>query len=422
VAEQLIRIGVRCVVAAGWAVEDDPAKLFARTFYQQLLRGQRFIDAVAEARAHTYARYPRSNTWAAYQCYGDPDWTYQGAKASAAKRVYAPAVASASALELQLHTLTMQHKFDGLPSDDMRERLDYLANVCKGRWDRQGAVAAAFGVAYGEAEELERAIEWYSRAIEAPDGGAGLKALEQLGNLRARHGAKSGDREEILEAVRLLERVCAFGSTAERESLLGSAYKRLARVEANATAQQDALTQSLAHYETAASIAHDLGSDDFFYPAINRMRIELRLRGASSRGAQFKAAELERVRQCLLRKSATDPNFWSAVIPIELAIYEAVSRESLAAALDAILVDLADMERRARSAREWSSVVYEIRWTLEPYLQAPGVAAVERQAVEKLLKALPKEKNASKETPAAKKRPKAKTKATRKKNRKPKKK
>ena len=29
VAEQLIQIGVRCVVAAGWAVDDEPAKLFA---------------------------------------------------------------------------------------------------------------------------------------------------------------------------------------------------------------------------------------------------------------------------------------------------------------------------------------------------------------------------------------------------------
>src|SRR5690606_37719722 len=106
-------------------------KLFARTFYQQLVNGQRFIDAVANARALTYARYPRSNTWAAYQCYGDPDWTYQGAAARAAKRFYTPEIPSPSTLELQLQTLVMQHRFDGLADDEMRERLDGLANVCK---------------------------------------------------------------------------------------------------------------------------------------------------------------------------------------------------------------------------------------------------------------------------------------------------
>ena len=51
VARTLIDLGVRCVVAAGWAVDDAAAGEFATTFYQSLLRGERFIDAVARARA-----------------------------------------------------------------------------------------------------------------------------------------------------------------------------------------------------------------------------------------------------------------------------------------------------------------------------------------------------------------------------------
>ncbi|MET0657265.1 MAG: CHAT domain-containing protein, partial [Steroidobacteraceae bacterium] len=76
VAEELIKIGVHCVIAAGWAVQDDAAKLFARTFYESLLNGRSFIDAVGNARTATYQKYPDDNTWAAYQCYGDPDWTF----------------------------------------------------------------------------------------------------------------------------------------------------------------------------------------------------------------------------------------------------------------------------------------------------------------------------------------------------------
>ena len=43
VAEALIKVGVRCVIAAGWAVEDIQAMAFAQTFYQHLLAGERFI-------------------------------------------------------------------------------------------------------------------------------------------------------------------------------------------------------------------------------------------------------------------------------------------------------------------------------------------------------------------------------------------
>jgi hypothetical protein len=73
VAGALIEIGVRCVVAAGWAVDDAAAAEFASTFYGSLMRGSRFIDAVAEARLAAFRGYPGVNTWAAYQCYGDAD-------------------------------------------------------------------------------------------------------------------------------------------------------------------------------------------------------------------------------------------------------------------------------------------------------------------------------------------------------------
>ena len=75
VAEELIKIGVRCVVAAGWAVDDARRERRSpTTFYEALLRGRRFIDAVAEAREAACAM--GGNTWAAYQCYGDPDWRF----------------------------------------------------------------------------------------------------------------------------------------------------------------------------------------------------------------------------------------------------------------------------------------------------------------------------------------------------------
>ena len=75
VAEELIAMGVRCVVAAGWAVGDEAARVFALRFYERLLDGASFGLAVAEARRATKAE--GGNTWGAYQCYGDPGWRYR---------------------------------------------------------------------------------------------------------------------------------------------------------------------------------------------------------------------------------------------------------------------------------------------------------------------------------------------------------
>jgi pimeloyl-ACP methyl ester carboxylesterase len=69
--------GCRAVVAAGWAVADDAATTFAESFYRALIDGRaEFVEAVREARETTYeAHGSSSNTWGAYQCYGDPRYT-----------------------------------------------------------------------------------------------------------------------------------------------------------------------------------------------------------------------------------------------------------------------------------------------------------------------------------------------------------
>jgi hypothetical protein len=74
VAHELIAIGVRAVVAAGWSVDDAPAMAFATKLYTQMLvEGEGFGDAVRAARKEARSQSP-SMTWAAYQCYGDPEF------------------------------------------------------------------------------------------------------------------------------------------------------------------------------------------------------------------------------------------------------------------------------------------------------------------------------------------------------------
>ncbi|EWT02401.1 hypothetical protein N865_06035 [Intrasporangium oryzae NRRL B-24470] len=73
-ATELIEIGVRGVVACGWAVDDGAASTFASSLYAALLDGEPFGEAVSKARTATWEQHPDVNTWGAYQCYGDPDF------------------------------------------------------------------------------------------------------------------------------------------------------------------------------------------------------------------------------------------------------------------------------------------------------------------------------------------------------------
>jgi len=53
-AAQLIRMGVRVVVAAGWAVDDKAAGAFAEYFYGEMFSGATFGDAVRKARGRIH--------------------------------------------------------------------------------------------------------------------------------------------------------------------------------------------------------------------------------------------------------------------------------------------------------------------------------------------------------------------------------
>lgn len=71
---ELLKAGVKVVVAPGWAVDDMSAAQFSETFFTILATGRPFEEAVAGARVASYKAAPDLTTWAAYQAWGDPDY------------------------------------------------------------------------------------------------------------------------------------------------------------------------------------------------------------------------------------------------------------------------------------------------------------------------------------------------------------
>ena len=400
IAEALIGVGVRCVIAAGWAVEDRPAEVFATTFYRVLLRGERFIDAVAQARLAAWNENRAGNTWAAYQCYGDPGWTWRRG-GSETRRTPAPlgdefaAVSSPVALTLALENLVVKMRYGGGKLAEQHDKVMFLAERYAEPWGGMGAVAESLGLAFAEANDLEKAIHWYRQAVAAFDASDSLRAPEQLGNLLARRGEQTSDpvlaRRDIDEAIDRLSRLVDIQKTPERLNLLGSAWKRAALVAArtgdpsDSAAEQAALSAMARHYAEAEALELPGQRERGFYPAMNAIAAELRLAFLRDVAPAIDAERWRRVQAALQAAATQRPDFWSVAGLTELRIQQALAGSALAASCADLVAELQDLKARVPSPKMWDSVLAQSRFLLDPY--QPRLEA-ERRAVATLLTTL----------------------------------
>ncbi|HPE02264.1 MAG TPA: CHAT domain-containing protein [Burkholderiaceae bacterium] len=411
VAEALIGIGVRCVVAAGWAVDDAAARHFAASFYEELLRGSRFIDAIGVARESTWREYPASNTWAAYQCYGDPDWVFSAGRAdvpgaSRRRRDYGRSIASPSGLMLALQTIAVESEFDRSANGpaQRRETIARLEARFAPAWGARGDVSAAFGEAYTRARDAAAAMRWYERALVALDGSAPMNVAERLANLRARFAYEEMTRtlrdpqadkvaaaarahEQIDRAIELLQRLAAIDASVERANLLGAAWKRrvlVARAAGQSELEAQALAKVLEHYREAEIKAGAAGSDEVFYPGMNRLAAELVTHFGEPAPRPVPDDEAQRLEAILARRADLDPSFWPFVQTVELRLYVALAKRSLAEVMSGARTQFEILRERVITPEEWKTVRDQANFVLGAYLKT-GLASAEREAAQSLL-------------------------------------
>ena len=384
VAEELIKKGVRCVIVAGWAVDDDTAKIFATEFYTHLLQGARFIDAVAAARMAAWTHDKDGKTWAAYQCYGDPNWCWDRPADPAVAQPQSladefDAIGSAQALVLALETVTINARYQSEKRDDCWIKVSYLEKNFGDSWPGSGRVAEAFGLAWVEAGELGRAIAWSRKAVAANDGSASIRALEQLGNTlvlaawedvckaqgskqgrqAALDAAVAGAHHDLTEAILMLEGLNTIQTSAERQSLWASAYKRKAMVHKTDNRKDDALNavaQMQQRYLRAEELGRAGGGTDWFYPALNKIAAQVITYLHDRANKPFDAAAAALLAHGLEQKIHAAPDFQSVVSRIELSIYCALAGDTLPADVGTILAQFDDLFVRAKAPRYWNSV------------------------------------------------------------------
>ena len=398
VATEFIRMGVHAVIAAGWAVDDGAALTFATLFYDRMLEGTPFGQAVKEARTTTFNLHPQTNTWGAYQCYGDPD--YRLVRKSEAMRVTQKEISFVSRQEALVEIANLAARLTTKAGEAQQGELEWLAAILKAleerKWleknSKNGKIWAALANVYSEAQRFTDAIEHVRVAIALDPSAITLKDIEQLANLLGRQALAShlvapGNTKEtrgkprvetdIDEAISLLKWLMgapssresdierekgasadtAPGKTVERLSLLGSAYKRKAWVSKN---PGPALEQMKQAYEKAFNLA-ERQKGSTLYPKLNQMFAELILSWDSKRKRHRTkgelSKELERLKSELERYSSAKDSFWDEVMLYDCELALALLDGSLKGEAIQTLADRYRDARRRASRREFASVL-----------------------------------------------------------------
>ena len=342
ISRELIEMGVRAVVAAGWAVRDDAALVFAETFYDEMLNGATFGRALMEARIATWRRFKDSNTWGAYQAYGDPDFrlVLRGTAARGGGRVaHEELLEQIDRIWKQARTIDVQEVYGADQeahakgrSEQLQHLETLLADVPQGWLDRSD-VRIAIAEAYGELREFPKAIEHYTFALDTGelDSKTTIKAAEQLFNLTARQAEHDEDPKELRRAISRLKAMQDLGETSERFNLLGSAYKGLSRIVGQPEQTRKAIAEAARYYGESARRHTRRGTFDH-YPAVNRLAL-LALLGQIPRDweEQLNQSALN-ARERFQRDRGTKDAVFHAVAPADIAVVRALADKTLATA------------------------------------------------------------------------------------------
>jgi CHAT domain-containing protein len=385
VSEQLIHIGVRAVIAAGWAVDDLAALDFATEFYEHMLadRRQDFAGAILRARQLIKERYPQTNTWGAYQCYGDPSFTL-GGPAQAARPQEREYVAPQEIIG-ELNTIRRRIAESEMAQKKLLVKdVELLEQQLDREW-QSGEMLYAFGETYGELGISDKAINYYEKAIMVSGANerVPLRAIEQLANLQTRYAIqlrrelqqnsmkpKEAQRLEknieklMEEAQDRLAWLLKVGKTPERLALLGSCHKRLA-LAATGNKRTDQLSQATEFYRQAHKESQ--GSTGLNpYHALNL--VACGFAHGDAQDPQMKLELLELIdgsEKAARMRSQEQPSYWLRVAIPDAALLRALIQNDLKQREQEILQMYQEVFERGATIRERASALDQFEFLSE---------------------------------------------------------
>jgi CHAT domain-containing protein len=360
-SRELIEAGVRCVIVAGWAVDDLMAMRFGQVFYERLLTGgDSFGVAVFKARQVVWNESPDDITWGAFQAYGDPAWRAEKRGSDVPFGQWKFVTVHDALDHLARAEAEASRRKDRLTPREIKERLEEMQRMLDERCPKEiletPAVQAAIGRVWFAYGELAKARESLAGAVKSDDrsGRVSLRDAQNLANAETRLSDDGDDANIYLPlAIRRLESLAGLVASTtdqnaidaelnpERAKLLGSAYKRSAVRQARkllqgglseadrrvaSAALDDALARSGAAYCQSAG-----GGDNPLYNEINGLMYVAARSALLSEDARREA--IAAIKRCVARadeaarKSPAD--VWSQVMPFDARLVLALLERRL---------------------------------------------------------------------------------------------
>lgn len=266
IGTQLIEIGVKAVIVAGWQIDDTSAEKFANQFYKELFDGATFGNAVKKARSLIYdVNNPGDNTWGAYQCYGDPYYRLDPRKSKVVREAKKYTIEEEAVIDLenllnsldvrgtQLQEVRNQLKMisDGLKLADIPisskiaeiEALIYYELGMYADADLKFSVLRAhedakFSVAALEKFCSNKAYIYFEKYIEDQNSTTALKGLNEI--------------------IKYFQYLSEINDTSERKSLVAGVYKRIGSVTKSISKKIDAHQKAANLYKIAYESSNKL--------------------------------------------------------------------------------------------------------------------------------------------------------------------
>ncbi len=327
IGTQLIMNGVKVVIAAGWAVDDAAALYFTGIFYNAILGGSNFGDAITEARSKTFSRYPNNNTWGAYQCYGDPFYKLTEVKKSASSK-YTYLIAQEA--ENDLSNLLNKADSKGYTAKEMVKNIVTISTAVDEAGIRNALITEREAMAYAECNDYENAIAKFENLLGMEQAGFSVKALETFCNIRAKFCVKNWQSgfeknrqlQKMDKVIIDLKQLLNMSPTAERYSLLGSTFKRKSIIAVANADKINALITAANYYKQAYGMP---GNTNKTYALTNWLEIEKILlliknrAGMKSLLKKYKFSILNKAKEelaAIIKKTSNadaDIDFWNEI-------------------------------------------------------------------------------------------------------------
>ncbi|MEN0065799.1 MAG: CHAT domain-containing protein [Myxococcota bacterium] len=375
-ARALIQAGTEAVIVAGWPVNDQAARAFAVRFWERLLDGVALGEAVVDARRFVWANFRHSDTWAAYQVYGN-----------AGLRLESPEPefpGSPNALRDMLHDLTFLLRGD---PKALKKRVESLLQRMPERWQTCGPLCQAMGHAWLAANQPHDAVGWFDHAVSAEDGPfcaaewllhAWTKVLRTMPDAEAMvlfsadsatldHGVWKSDANgstrgpvRAREAVRRLDEI---RPTIDARALLGSASKDQAarqlsseQPEAIEDAEQE-LHHALTQYRRSAELSDPTKR---YYPLLAALGIEVArtVEPTEEQRTQWN----QQLTAAITSASLAPRDYWSTVAFVDAKLTKALIHNDVRSQHKNLVRRYDDVRPLVSSNDQWRSTLSFIRF------------------------------------------------------------